>query len=68
MSCFVDNNYNDCTNISFGLDYKTKPIELGIQIPNTNVYGLDGTTQYDLHQLIRSKNYSRTILAVFSLS
>jgi hypothetical protein len=50
------------------LYYKTKPIELGIQIPNTNVYGLDGTTQYDLHQLIRSKNYSKTILAAFSLS
>lgn len=50
------------------LYYKSKPIELGIQIPNTNVYGLDGTTQYDLHQLIRSKNYSKTILAAFSLS
>jgi hypothetical protein len=50
------------------LYYKTKPIELGIQIPNTNVYGLDGITQYDLHQLIRSKNYSKTILAAFSLS
>lgn len=50
------------------LYYKSKPIELGIQIPNTNVYGLDGITQYDLHQLIRSKNYSKTILAAFSLS
>lgn len=50
------------------LYYKSKPIELGIQIPNINVYGLDGTTQYDLHQLIRSKNYSKTILAAFSLS
>lgn len=50
------------------LYYKTKPIELGIQIPNVNVYGLNGITKYDLHQLIRSKNYSKTILAAFSLS
>jgi len=50
------------------LYYKSKPIELGIQIPNLNVYGLDGTTQYNLHQLIRLKNYSKTILAAFSLS
>jgi hypothetical protein len=50
------------------LYYKTKPLELGVQIPNVNVYGLDGITKYDLHQLIRSKNYSKTILAAFSLS
>lgn len=50
------------------LYYKTKPLELGVQIPNVNIYGLDGITEYDLHQLIRSKNYSKTILAAFSLS
>ena len=50
------------------LYYKTAPIELGVQMPNTNVYGLDGMTSYDLHQWIRSKNYSNTFVAAFSLS
>jgi hypothetical protein len=50
------------------LYYKSKPLELGTQIPNLNVFGLDGKTQYDLHNLIKTKNYSKTILAAFSLS
>lgn len=50
------------------LYYKTKPLEINQIIPNLVVYGLDGLTQYDLHQLIKSKNYSKTILAAFSLS
>ena len=29
---------------------------------------MNGTTQFDLHQLIKSKNYNKTILAAFSLS
>lgn len=50
------------------LYYKSKPLEINTIIPNLNVYGLDGETQYDLHQLIKTKNYSKTILAAFSLS
>lgn len=50
------------------LYYKSQPLKLGTQIPNLNIYGLDGKTQYDLHQLIKTKNYDKTILAAFSLS
>lgn len=50
------------------LYYKSKPLEINTIIPNLNIYGLDGKTQYDLHNLIREKNYSKTILAAFSLS
>ena len=38
------------------------------KISTKNIYGLDGTTQFDLHQLIKAKNYNKTILAAFSLS
>lgn len=50
------------------LYYKSKPLEIGTQISNLNVFGLDGKTQYDLHNLVKEKNYSKTILAAFSLS
>lgn len=50
------------------LYYKSKPLKINTIIPNLNVFGLDGKTQYDLHNLVREKNYSKTILAAFSLS
>lgn len=50
------------------LYYKTEPLKLNTTIPNVDIYGLDGTTQYNLHQVIKEKNYTKTILAAFSLS
>jgi hypothetical protein len=50
------------------LYYKSKPLEKNQIIPNVNIYGFDGKTQYDLHQLIIKKNYNKTFLAAFSLS
>lgn len=73
--------YNDSKNYDFEilnsvyymrenrcLYYKSPPLKKNQIIPNLNVFGLDGITQYDLYQLIKSKNYNKTILAAFSLS
>lgn len=50
------------------LYYKSPPLKKNQIIPNLNIFGLDGLTHYDLHQLIKSKNYDKTFLAAFSLS
>lgn len=50
------------------LYYTTKPLEQGQIIPNTNIYDLNGKDIFNLHELIKSKNYEKTFVAVFSLS
>jgi len=50
------------------LYYTSKPLEKGQIIPNTNIYDLNGQDTYNLHELIKSKNYDKTFVAAFSLS
>jgi hypothetical protein len=50
------------------LYYKSEPLKINQEIPNVDVYGLDGETINDLHLVIKSKKYDKTILAAFSLS
>ncbi len=50
------------------LYYKSPQLEINEIIPNIGIYDLDGKTQYELHELIRSKKFNKTFLAAFSLS
>ena len=50
------------------LYYNSEPIELNKVLPNVNIYDLEGKEQYDIHSLIKSKNYDKTIVGAFSLS
>ena len=50
------------------LYYTSQIINLGDQIPNSNIYELDGRTQTDLYSIIKSKNYEKTIIGAFSMS
>lgn len=50
------------------LYYTTEPLEKGNIIPNVNIYDLNSKKQINLHELIKSKQYDKTIVAAFSLS